>query len=508
MFRISSFFKTKIWVKVIVIGVPLVVLGYSAWILLVAPRIWCGQDIRRVDGQCIGVTDGSTHLSADLTDVLNKIQEENERVGQDNPDAVSVAYLVPLPKSSTSEELSAGPRLRHELQGAHIAQLQANHTKELGDKPLIRLLIANSGNESGQWQRVVPALLEKVHGPDRLVAVVATGNTVDATLDAIGALRVGGLPVLLSRLAGDGMPTPEELGDVRGGIARLAPSGRDQGAAAAAYLKPIANRALIVRDTNPDDPFVQALEESFRNAFQGGAHAVLEPPETYDSRLEGVSNQMRGILRNICLQKPEVVYFAGRNVALDAFVQALPLRPCPELQIKIMASGGSTADIAAKVNQGDSALIKGLNSNAWVRYTAQAHPDSWERSPEIFSEASTSHLRPTCEQYCFATVFRDGMLADGGAIIGYDAIVTSVTAIRPGDGTVINDKPELVTQAFRRLHGTGAVAGATGWISLDQFGNPVNKAVVTLEVKPDGTLEFLELSSASGAPCVPDTPPC
>lgn len=30
---------------------------------------------------------------------------------------------------------------------------------------------------------------------------------------------------------------------------------------------------------------------------------------------------MRGILRNICLQKPDAVFFAGRGSALDAFVQ-------------------------------------------------------------------------------------------------------------------------------------------------------------------------------------------
>ncbi|MGH3929171.1 MAG: hypothetical protein ACRDTF_04260, partial [Pseudonocardiaceae bacterium] len=294
-----------------------------ALIYLVTPRFWCGTDVKRIDDQCIGVTDGRVALSEDLVGVLEEIRKENERVGADNPDAVSVAYLVPAPKPSADGEVSAESRLRHELQGAHIAQLQANQTEELGGKPPIRLLVANSGDGSGHWQQVVPNLLDRMNGPDRLVAVVATGNTVDATLDAIKTLRSGGLPVVMSRLAGDTSPKqdPEELTNLRGGLARLAPSGRDQGAAAANYLRPTASRALIIRDTNPEDPFVRALDESFRGTFRGDSaddtHRVLEPTETYDSQLPGVPNQMKGILLSICQQKPDVIYFAGRNRALD-----------------------------------------------------------------------------------------------------------------------------------------------------------------------------------------------
>lgn len=165
----------------------------------------------------------------------------------------------------------------HELQSAHIAQLQANRTKELGDQPPIRLLIANSGDRSSQQQRVVPALLAMVNGPERLVAAVATGNTVQSTLDAIEALRSGGLPVVLSRLAGDGLSNQEESATVPGGLAKLAPSGSDQGAAAAAYLKPIASRALIVRDTNPADTYLRALVEAFRDAFPDDAGLLRRP---------------------------------------------------------------------------------------------------------------------------------------------------------------------------------------------------------------------------------------
>lgn len=46
--------------------------------------------------------------------------------------------------------------------------------------------------------------------------------------------------------------------------------------------------------------------------------------------------------------------------------------------------------------------------------------------------------------------------------------------------------------------------GASGWISLDENGNTVNKAVAILLVKPDGTVEWLGLRSGDGLPCVPN----
>ena len=122
------------------------------------PWRWCGTDVQRVDDECIGVTDGRVPLSADLADVLGKIQKENERVAQN---AVSVAYLMPLPKPSSQDELA--DLIHHELEGAYLAQIQANHAEGgLGDTPQIRLLVANSGDNSSHREQVVDDLLDKV----------------------------------------------------------------------------------------------------------------------------------------------------------------------------------------------------------------------------------------------------------------------------------------------------------------------------------------------------------
>jgi hypothetical protein len=52
-----------------------------------------------------------------------------------------------------------------------------------------------------------------------------------------------------------------------------------------------------------------------------------------------------------------------------------------------------------------------------------------------------------------------------------------------------------VLQAKNRLHGTLAVPGASGMISFDDRGDPVNKAVPILRVREDDTPEFVQLSA-------------
>ena len=299
-------------------------------------------------------------------------------------------------------------------------------------------------------------------------------------------MRLGGVPVVASRLAGDSLTnlTPHELDKVKVGLAMLAPTGSDQGAAAATYLKSTSRRALIVSDTNPNDGYLPSLHKGFLEAFKDDGHTVLEPTETYDSQLGGVANTMSGILRNICEQKPDAVFFAGRSDGLAAFVQALPARPCLDLPINIV-SGGDSVHFATDVARGEPGLRKGLQANASVRYTTQAHPKAWENSPEFYPPARTDQFTTNCDR-CFAQLFPDETLEDGGAIVGYDALVTVVTAIRPGQG---------------------------GAISLSAHGTPVNRAVIILEVKPNGTREFSTLSSPSpsGHPCVaPGNPtsPC
>jgi hypothetical protein len=75
-------------------------------------------------------------------------------------------------------------------------------------------------------------------------------------------------------------------------------------------------------------------------------------------------------------------------------------------------------------------------------------------------------------------------------------VLTVVWAIRQIPGAV----PSRVTaqdvlQAKNRLYGTLAVPGASGMISFDERGDPVNKAVPIRRVRLGDTPEFVQLST-------------
>jgi hypothetical protein len=59
------------------------------------------MSIRRLGGECIGVTDGGFVFTPDLAPVLNKIQEENRGAEQTGQSFVSIAYLLGLPRTPT-----------------------------------------------------------------------------------------------------------------------------------------------------------------------------------------------------------------------------------------------------------------------------------------------------------------------------------------------------------------------------------------------------------------------
>jgi hypothetical protein len=89
--------------------------------------------------------------------------------------------------------------------------------------------------------------------------------------------------------------------------------------------------------------------------------------------------------------------------------------------------------------------------------------------------------------------------------MGYDAVVAAVSAVRFGG---VNDTAALVGQRFKRMHGTQAIPGASGWLSFEPTGEARDKAIPVLRVAPDGTQQFLKLTSPDGVPCVPDGTSC
>lgn len=119
---------------------------------------------------------------------------------------------------------------------------------------------------------------------------------------------------------------------------------------------------------------------------------------------------------------------------------------------------------------------------------------------------ATQFLTEQCPE-CFATLFpRESRQspADAYAIMAYDGMLTAIYGIRSPGGPV--DTPKSLIHEFKELHAPGrAIPGASGWISLDNDGTPINKAEPIVSIQHDGSTHFERLSSPSptGKPCMP-----
>lgn len=100
-------------------------------------------------------------------------------------------------------------------------------------------------------------------------------------------------------------------------------------------------------------------------------------------------------------------------------------------------------------------------------------------------------------------------LADGQAIVAYDAMATAVHAIRQAtpQGSQHPELSDVVTQ-WPQVKGSLRVQGASGWICLDNYGNPYNKAVPIVELALDGSQRFVQIAWPEGhAPTPVRLPP-
>ncbi|MCD2196188.1 hypothetical protein LQ327_22705 [Actinomycetospora endophytica] len=496
--------------RVLVIAVVLVVVAgvvYGVWTLLTPT---CGSGTSRTDDQCLGVSDGSAQVTAHevpgYADILGKIKAQNDLVTSSKIPYVTIAYLMPVQRQDSADSAGGLQASLHELQGAFIEQLQVNSAD---NAPVhVRLVIANDGDSSAHWREVVPTLMKMV-GSDHLVAVVATGYSVQATQDAITALSVARIPVITTRLTADtldGVSTPDRA------FARIAPSNSDEAAALAADLRTTASKVLVVRSNDSTDTYVQSLAVAFEQKYAGGAGTLMSPEETFNP---GPYSFMSSVVSSVCERQPNVIMFAGRSDDLEQFVKALATRSCGNLPLTIVTGDDAedfTAAVADEVSQetkgaspSSLGLIGGLNSGVTVRYADIADSSAWKTNPEAFVPGAIGALNENCST-CFHGQFPSSSLDDDAAIMGHDAITTVATALT--FGSQLNNTTDGVTAAFKRLHGPNSIPLASGWLSLSPYGDPINKAVPILQVGSDGGPQLFKFGSPAGRPCIPDRTPC
>lgn len=431
------------------------------------------------------MTDGSYAFAPDLEAVSSKIEEENRRVlaNADEEPYVSVAYFTSF--TNTTADSNSAEGVRHELQGAYLAQYRHNQG-DLAATPKIRLLIANPGSRSGQWKHTVDELIARKDSPDRLVAVVGLGPSTQENLAAIKRLSAHGLAMVGATM------TATNIQGINGFV-RVAPTNEDEAYAGAGYLKRrgVAT-AVVIQDVAEGNLYASTLGTAFTKAFQeGDKHRLVAERMTYDSSVSSAwQNELRYMPGQLCQQRPQLVYFAGRGQHLTNFLDALANRSCTDQQFTVFA-GDDTTNLSAQQ------LAHAAETGIEMLYTGLSHPDMYRSAPQAVSAPSAKNFQPggLLDQW-----FPHDPREDGGALMGHDAVLTAAHGIQMAarwQGQVVGD---AVARMFHQMDGTQQVAGASGFISFQNNGNPRNKAVPILRLNGKGQVEFVEVSAAEGKP--------
>jgi ABC-type branched-subunit amino acid transport system substrate-binding protein len=482
-----------------VLGAVVLVAGVLIW----APwreSLACAQGVQRVEGECVGMTDGAYAFEKNLGGVFEKIHEENKRVmdesgKKDGPSQVGIVYLMSMVPGE--KDTNTRDSVRHEIEGAYAAQHEANHTSKYGDTPKIRLLLAHIGDTAAQHSAALEQIRQRKDA-DRLVAVAGLGTSMDDTEALIRRITRPEAEDGLHLAAVGAVLTADTLSRVPG-LVRVAPVNSDEAAAAAAFLaqeEHAKKRVLVIQDERPKDQYTRTLGDGFLAALPRGR--LAGQTELYDSSQGGVATAFKTRMANICAKKPDVIFFAGRGIDLPRFLAPLKDRPCTE---PLLVISGDDASQSAQAKGFDD--IKGTLRDGNVRliYTGLAHPGGWERTPEAYPGWGRLTFGAGGR---YRTDFPEEALDDGQAVMGHDAVLTALTGIRlAADASETNNgnvTGSEVIQIWRSLHGVNAVRGASGLISLGNDGSPERKAVPIIEIGADGSVRTLAVSARGGKP--------
>jgi hypothetical protein len=426
----------------------------------------CGTGVVHAGRQCIGVTDGSYLFDGSqspLAKLERAIKRQNDLIGK-HP-YVTIALLMPM----TDPDAGERTEILHSVQGAYAAQVGANSPSLSNESSLkIRLVLANPGINSDHWLPVVQQLSGMTASPDYLRAVFGIGVSTTQTESEVGELtRTDHIPVVL------GAPTANDFANQASrrherfpGLARVSPTDEEEAIALTRSAKATPADSVLVADNRKEDSPDQYLESLTASYLLDTTHSTYPFTSAENESVPGdVAGMLDQQVQEICTTSARWIYFAGRQVQLRIFLNALAYardRECGDRKFTVI-----TGDAAAHLTADPLLRLSDFTTGGiTLDYPAIATPQT--------QTTVSSGPGPILN----SMRVRGVDLADGGTIINYDAALTAITGIRKFFAAERKiPSPGQVPQEWSRL----LVYGASGPICLDAAGNPYDKAIALMQ---------------------------
>ncbi|MFI6501915.1 ABC transporter substrate-binding protein [Nonomuraea typhae] len=414
------------------------------------------------------LTDDPAAFGDDLAGVMVRIRQENTRVEKEHPGAyVTIVALFPM-SGLVSEITMSRQTIRRGLQGIYVAQFWRNRLPEA--RPYVKVLVGSNGPKD--WEATL-ADLDGRADAERVVAVTGLGASTAITRRSIAALSERKFAMTAAVI------TSDEFRKFSG-LARVAPLNSDQAVKVLQLARDFHPRlrAVVVKDSNPNDSYVKTLGDYFAGAMRP---EEVEDKLTFDAGAASPGTVLGLNAERICNSTANTVLYAGRNDHLPALMAGLSARArCIERRITVISG-----DDVAELNAPKSPQMWG-DQSITLFYTALAHSEGIrEAVAGRVIEAMKQRFRKGVTN-SYLTLFPGEDTNDGMAIVHHDAMYVAIEAV----DKFTHQIPGRADVASMLTSGTLVVDGASGQIRINAGGDAVDKDIPVLQLGPDGSTTF------------------
>lgn len=405
----------------------------------------------------------------------------NEDVHLLQSGASYVTVVLGLPIDNTDADLN---RDRSNMEAAFLIQQKTNSDNLLPHGLKLRILIDSSGANTGDVATVAQFIANRVAmagNIDHIIAVVGwpySRETINAR-DLIASVH---LP-LISQTA-----SSVKLTGTSPYFFRVNPADDQQGKTLGvlAVNQLHAKTMLVLRD--PSDSYSDSLADAFIGDAKALNAKIINNPSDYFSESNTTVTQYGKVVADAVANKVDLIFMAGFDVdavrLAVAVGNAYRANPTSDYLRTLKILGGDGLDTNLVLGQGNGAdatlAVQHPQDMQRLIFSAFADPGEWaflkipqSKWPSCFADWANT--------YQSSTVTAPAPAPGNDAILTYDAfgVIRYAVSLVQGPLTGESIRRELVSLGGGKIP---PFQGVSGQIHFGADGNPVDKAVVVLQV--------------------------
>lgn len=461
-----------------------------------------GIGVTMINGEAIGISNGSATLDTSLADASLKAQAATayksgntakalalwtSATQQVTNDAEALIYLenlsignaphvtfVVATMLSGNDPAAIGVG-QSDLQGAYVAQKEFNDNSKLNGGLKVRLLIANSGSSGNYTADVAQQIIKLKQSDSTVVGVIGWPYSNDA-YTAAQILGQAGIPLVSQTASSD------KLTGISPDFFRVNPSNKSEAIAGVRYAEQTLHAKNVAVFYDPANLYTQNLQQDFAAQFAADGNKVVAT-ETYTG---GNASSIGSALQDALSKSPDLIYFAGYSNDATTLLQDMQNDNAPaSLQV---LGGDALYELAGYPSSVRSMLPR-------LHFTTFFYPDEWgvlgqaSKEPVFFKEYPAD-FDPNNQQHSTPYGYTR---PTNDAALSYDATLALLQACNnaysAGTTTLT---PAAVQKGLMQINASHPLQGVSGQIAFGSDGNPVNKAVVILYFNSS---DFIQMDS-------------